>query len=345
MSSEIPTGRVLVVGHLDPRLAAVIPRLAGLIAETGSPLSHLAILAREHGVPTVVGLAGATTRFADGDVVAVDGHAGTVTPVDPNPPSIVWRWRHERRAKIGGAAAIATLLASGLYFFLYLYRWEWNRAQVAAAIFVAAEVGIVGWLVSDRIRRVERRLDRMAATAQERRLHILREHAPAPTATFAWLQRTDRVARVHPRPARRRRRALRSRVGRRALVARDGRPGRRAAGSPAGSVPSSRRRAVSSTAATTRWRSCADHGREARRRVRRRRSSRWPRCVFGMAEVTQNRPDEVRAGSQTTVTFTVATRDVQRGEPAAAAALWAVCAGTVGGEVSPAPDRAGDAWR
>ena len=84
-TSEIPSGRVLVVGHLDPRLAAVIPRLAGLIAETGSPLSHLAILAREHGVPTVVGLAGATTRFADGDVVAVDGHAGTVTPVESEP--------------------------------------------------------------------------------------------------------------------------------------------------------------------------------------------------------------------------------------------------------------------
>ena len=83
--AEIPDGRVLVVAHLDPRLAAVIPRLAGLIAETGSPLSHLAILAREHGVPTVVGLAGATTRFADGDVVAVDGHAGTVTPVESEP--------------------------------------------------------------------------------------------------------------------------------------------------------------------------------------------------------------------------------------------------------------------
>ena len=94
--------------------------------------------------------------------------------------------------RIGGAAAIVTLLASGVYFFLYLYRWEWNRAQVAAAIFVAAEVGIVGWLVSDRIRRVERRLDGMAATAQERRLHILRDHAPAPRATFSWLTRTDR---------------------------------------------------------------------------------------------------------------------------------------------------------
>ena len=76
---EVPAGSVLVVSHLDPRLAAVIPRLAGLVAETGSPLSHLAILAREHGVATVVGLADATTRLSAGDVVNVDGHAGTVT--------------------------------------------------------------------------------------------------------------------------------------------------------------------------------------------------------------------------------------------------------------------------
>ena len=51
---DVPPGSVLVVSHLDPRLAPVIPRLAGLVAETGSPLSHLAILAREYGVPTVV---------------------------------------------------------------------------------------------------------------------------------------------------------------------------------------------------------------------------------------------------------------------------------------------------
>jgi len=77
----VPVGSVLVVPHLDPRLATVLPRLAGLVAETGNPLSHLAILAREHGVATVVGFAGATTRFADGDLVVVDGQAGTVEPV------------------------------------------------------------------------------------------------------------------------------------------------------------------------------------------------------------------------------------------------------------------------
>jgi pyruvate,water dikinase len=80
--ADVPAGSVLVVGHLDPRLASVIPRLAGIVAETGNALSHLAILAREHRVPVVVGLPDATTRFADGARVVVDGQAGTVKLLD-----------------------------------------------------------------------------------------------------------------------------------------------------------------------------------------------------------------------------------------------------------------------
>lgn len=75
-----PEGSVLVVTHLEPQLAPLLPRLAGLVAETGSPLSHLAILAREMGVPVVVGVADACTRFAPGTHVVVDGTTGEVTP-------------------------------------------------------------------------------------------------------------------------------------------------------------------------------------------------------------------------------------------------------------------------
>jgi rifampicin phosphotransferase len=78
LGGDPPRGAVLVVTHLDPRLATVIPSLGGLVAETGSPLSHLAILAREHGVPTVVGHAAATARYQEGDLLAVDGSTGTV---------------------------------------------------------------------------------------------------------------------------------------------------------------------------------------------------------------------------------------------------------------------------
>jgi hypothetical protein len=65
--------------------------------------------------------------------------------------------------------------------------------------------------------------------------------------------------------------------------------------------------------------------------------------IIGLAELTQNRPDPVEPGSATVVNFVVDTRDYQRGEGAAAQALWAVCSATVGGEVSGVSAPAGDA--
>ena len=78
LGTEPPPGSVLVTPVLDPALAVHLPHLAGLVCETGSPLSHLAILAREHGVATVVGYHGATAAWPAGQVVVVDGTAGTV---------------------------------------------------------------------------------------------------------------------------------------------------------------------------------------------------------------------------------------------------------------------------
>jgi pyruvate,water dikinase len=69
---------VLVVRHLEPSLAGVLSHLAGIVAETGSVLSHLAILAREMGVPVVVAVPDALTRFPAGSTVTVDGATGEV---------------------------------------------------------------------------------------------------------------------------------------------------------------------------------------------------------------------------------------------------------------------------
>lgn len=91
-------------------------------------------------------------------------------------------------------AAVVTLLAAGGYFFIYLYRWEWNRAQVAAAIFLAAEIGIVAMLLTDRLRRVEQRLERIGSEGDQRRLHVLRSTAPPLRVTFAWMTRSDRTS-------------------------------------------------------------------------------------------------------------------------------------------------------
>ncbi|HVE45911.1 MAG TPA: PEP/pyruvate-binding domain-containing protein [Acidimicrobiales bacterium] len=72
-------GAVLVVRTLDPALATVLPQLGGLVSETGSVLSHLAVLAREFNVPVVVGVPDALRRFPPGSEVLVDGTTGEVS--------------------------------------------------------------------------------------------------------------------------------------------------------------------------------------------------------------------------------------------------------------------------
>ncbi|MGX9889384.1 PEP/pyruvate-binding domain-containing protein [Streptomyces sp. NPDC002276] len=84
---ERPEHAVLVVRSLDPALAPLLPGLAGLVAETGSALSHLAVLAREFKVPTAVGVPGAVDRFPDGMPLTVDGGTGAVTAGDLDDPA------------------------------------------------------------------------------------------------------------------------------------------------------------------------------------------------------------------------------------------------------------------
>ena len=76
------TGTVLVTQVLTPSLAPRIAGLAGLVSETGSTLSHLAIVAREHGVPTVVAVDAALERFPRGADVLVDGTTGEVRTLE-----------------------------------------------------------------------------------------------------------------------------------------------------------------------------------------------------------------------------------------------------------------------
>ncbi len=77
-ASDPPPGTVLVTTTLQPGLGPLLDRLEGIVAETGSVLSHLAILAREAGVATVVGFPDATGQLAEGTTVDVDGMTGQV---------------------------------------------------------------------------------------------------------------------------------------------------------------------------------------------------------------------------------------------------------------------------
>lgn len=71
-------GDILVTRQTDPGWAPAFVAIGGLVLERGGMLSHGAILAREYGIPTLVGVADATTRIPDGATVALDGDLGVL---------------------------------------------------------------------------------------------------------------------------------------------------------------------------------------------------------------------------------------------------------------------------
>ena len=75
---RVRPGDVLVAATTTPAWTPVFPSLGALVTETGGILSHAAIVAREYGLPAVVGADGATRLIRDGARVRVDGSAGTV---------------------------------------------------------------------------------------------------------------------------------------------------------------------------------------------------------------------------------------------------------------------------
>jgi pyruvate, water dikinase len=76
--ARVAIGDILVTQAAGPALSQVLGRVAGVVTELGGSTSHLASLARERGIPMVLGVLGATRRIPDGAQVAVDGVAGIV---------------------------------------------------------------------------------------------------------------------------------------------------------------------------------------------------------------------------------------------------------------------------
>jgi rifampicin phosphotransferase len=74
----LQSGEVLVTTITNVGWTPLFPRAAAVITDVGAPLSHAAIVARELGIPAVVGCGNATMRLRTGDLVRVDGTAGTV---------------------------------------------------------------------------------------------------------------------------------------------------------------------------------------------------------------------------------------------------------------------------
>ncbi|MEU4512349.1 PEP/pyruvate-binding domain-containing protein [Nonomuraea wenchangensis] len=72
-------GDIIVCPFTDPAWTPLLRIAAGVVTETGGVLSHAAIVAREHGIPAVLGVPDATSRLHDDSTITIDGTNGTVT--------------------------------------------------------------------------------------------------------------------------------------------------------------------------------------------------------------------------------------------------------------------------
>ena len=80
--SKMNDGEILVAPLTTPAWTPLFARAAAVVTDIGGPLSHGSIVAREYGIPAVLGTNVATKRISSGQLVTVDGKAGTVTVVD-----------------------------------------------------------------------------------------------------------------------------------------------------------------------------------------------------------------------------------------------------------------------
>ncbi|HET7772165.1 MAG TPA: PEP/pyruvate-binding domain-containing protein, partial [Chloroflexota bacterium] len=77
--ARLEPGEILVAPSTDPGWTPLFLTAGGLVMEMGGPMSHGAIVAREYGIPAVVGVPGATEGIRSGQTITVDGASGTVS--------------------------------------------------------------------------------------------------------------------------------------------------------------------------------------------------------------------------------------------------------------------------
>ena len=82
VGAHLEPGEILVAPSTDPGWTPLFLTAGGLVMEMGGPNSHGAVVAREYGIPAVVGVPDATSRLSTGQSITVDGAAGTVVPAE-----------------------------------------------------------------------------------------------------------------------------------------------------------------------------------------------------------------------------------------------------------------------
>jgi pyruvate,water dikinase len=82
---QLPKGIILVASTITPDWLPVLQQVGGIITEKGGLTSHAAIIARELGIPAVVGIEKVTTLFQNGDRLSINGDSGEVYRLAKNP--------------------------------------------------------------------------------------------------------------------------------------------------------------------------------------------------------------------------------------------------------------------
>jgi len=83
-AGRLQKGEIMVASFTDIGWTPYFSIISGLVTEIGSPLSHGAVVAREYGIPAVVGVKGAKTWLRDGETILLDGDLGVVTKYEGN---------------------------------------------------------------------------------------------------------------------------------------------------------------------------------------------------------------------------------------------------------------------
>jgi pyruvate,water dikinase len=76
--ADLEPADILVTTHTDPSWSPLFVTIAGLVTEVGGLMTHGAVVAREYGLPAVVGIERATSLIADGQRIRLDGTNGHV---------------------------------------------------------------------------------------------------------------------------------------------------------------------------------------------------------------------------------------------------------------------------
>jgi pyruvate,water dikinase len=76
--ADLEPGDILVTAYTDPRWTPLFVAIAGLVTEVGGLMTHGAVIAREYGLPAVVGVEHATRLIRDGQQIRLQGTEGYV---------------------------------------------------------------------------------------------------------------------------------------------------------------------------------------------------------------------------------------------------------------------------